>query len=83
MSCRFPTSFGVSKNLVLVVDDDPGMLKAVQRLLRAHAFGRGQKRSDRPRGGTSSTDDTPDAMSADGGTAGYLRPSSLCCARGL
>jgi FixJ family two-component response regulator len=26
------------KNLVLVVDDDPGMLKAVQRLLRAHAY---------------------------------------------
>ncbi|MET3838547.1 response regulator [Bradyrhizobium sp. OAE829] len=26
------------KNLVLVVDDDPGMLKAVQRLLRQHAF---------------------------------------------
>jgi FixJ family two-component response regulator len=25
-------------NLVLVVDDDPGMLKAVQRLLRAHAY---------------------------------------------
>jgi FixJ family two-component response regulator len=24
--------------LVLVVDDDPGMLKAVQRLLRAHAY---------------------------------------------
>jgi len=26
------------QNLVLVVDDDPGMLKAVQRLLRQHAF---------------------------------------------
>jgi FixJ family two-component response regulator len=26
------------KNLVLVVDDDPGMLKAVQRLLRQHAY---------------------------------------------
>jgi FixJ family two-component response regulator len=26
------------KNLVIVVDDDLGMLKAVQRLLRAHAF---------------------------------------------
>jgi len=26
------------RNLVLVVDDDPGMLKAVQRLLRQHAF---------------------------------------------
>ena len=25
-------------NLVLVVDDDPGMLKAVQRLLRQHAY---------------------------------------------
>src|SRR5947208_3608043 len=25
-------------NLVLVVDDDPGMLKVVQRLLRAHAY---------------------------------------------
>ena len=26
------------RNLVLVVDDDPGMLKAVQRLLRQHAY---------------------------------------------
>src|SRR5438309_361716 len=26
------------QNLVLVVDDDPGILKAVQRLLRAHAY---------------------------------------------
>ncbi len=26
------------RNLVLVVDDDRGMLKAVQRLLRAHAY---------------------------------------------
>jgi FixJ family two-component response regulator len=26
------------KNLVLVVDDDPGMLKAVQRPLRQHAY---------------------------------------------
>ena len=26
------------RNLVLVVDDDPGMLKGVQRLLRAHAY---------------------------------------------
>jgi FixJ family two-component response regulator len=26
------------KNLVLVVDDDPGMLKAVQRLLRQHGY---------------------------------------------
>jgi FixJ family two-component response regulator len=25
-------------NLVLVVDDDPGLLKAVQRLLRQHAY---------------------------------------------
>ena len=25
-------------NLILVVDDDPGMLKAVQRLLRQHAY---------------------------------------------
>src|SRR3954447_15615689 len=25
-------------NLVLVVDDDPGMLKAVQRLLRQHGY---------------------------------------------
>ena len=25
-------------NLVIVVDDDPGMLKAVQRLLRQHAY---------------------------------------------
>src|SRR6478735_12421800 len=28
----------MQKNLVLVVDDDPGMLKAVQRLLRQHAY---------------------------------------------
>jgi FixJ family two-component response regulator len=27
-----------NSNLVLVVDDDPGMLKAVQRLLRQHAY---------------------------------------------
>ena len=27
-----------SRNLVLVVDDDPGMLKGVQRLLRQHAY---------------------------------------------
>ena len=26
------------RNLVLVVDDDPGMLRAVQRLLRQHAY---------------------------------------------
>ncbi len=26
------------RNLVLVVDDDPGMLKGVQRLLRRHAY---------------------------------------------
>ena len=26
------------RNLVLVVDDDPGILKAVQRLLRQHAY---------------------------------------------
>ena len=26
------------KNLVLVVDDDPGMLKGMQRLLRLHAY---------------------------------------------
>jgi FixJ family two-component response regulator len=26
------------RNIVLVVDDDPGVLKAVQRLLRAHAY---------------------------------------------
>jgi FixJ family two-component response regulator len=26
------------RNLVLVVDDDPGMLKAMQRLLRQHAY---------------------------------------------
>ena len=26
------------RNLVLVVDDDPGMLKCVQRLLRQHAY---------------------------------------------
>ncbi len=26
------------RNLVLVVDDDPGMLKCVQRLLRLHAY---------------------------------------------
>jgi FixJ family two-component response regulator len=25
-------------NIVLVVDDDPGMLKSVQRLLRLHAY---------------------------------------------
>src|ERR1700675_2391011 len=31
---------GMSKdrNLVLVVDDDPGMLRSVQRLLRQHAY---------------------------------------------
>ena len=27
-----------NRNLVLVVDDDPGMLKCVQRLLRQHAY---------------------------------------------
>ncbi|MBR1157183.1 response regulator [Bradyrhizobium sp. JYMT SZCCT0428] len=27
-----------NRNVVLVVDDDPGMLKAVQRLLRQHAY---------------------------------------------
>ena len=27
------------RNLVLVVDDDPGMLRGVQRLLRQHAYG--------------------------------------------
>ena len=26
------------RNIVLVVDDDPGVLKGVQRLLRAHAY---------------------------------------------
>ena len=26
------------RNLVLVVDDDPGMLKGVQRLLRLHGY---------------------------------------------
>jgi FixJ family two-component response regulator len=26
------------RNLVLVIDDDPGMLKGVQRLLRQHAY---------------------------------------------
>jgi len=26
------------QNLVLVVDDDPGMLKGIQRLLRQHAY---------------------------------------------
>ena len=26
------------RNLVLVVDDDPGVLKGVERLLRAHAY---------------------------------------------
>ena len=26
------------KNIVIVVDDDPGMLKGVQRLLRQHAY---------------------------------------------
>ena len=26
------------RNLVLVVDDDPGMLRGVQRLLRQHAY---------------------------------------------
>jgi FixJ family two-component response regulator len=26
------------RNLVLVVDDDPGMLRGVQRLLRHHAY---------------------------------------------
>ena len=26
------------KNIVLVVDDDPGMLAAIKRLLRAHAY---------------------------------------------
>ena len=26
------------RNLVLVVDDDPGMLKGIQRLLRQHAY---------------------------------------------
>jgi FixJ family two-component response regulator len=26
------------RNLVLVVDDDPGMLKCIQRLLRQHAY---------------------------------------------
>ena len=27
-----------NRNLVVVVDDDPGMLKCVQRLLRHHAY---------------------------------------------
>jgi len=27
-----------NRNLVLVVDDDPGMLKGVQRLLQQHAY---------------------------------------------
>ena len=27
-----------NRNLVLVVDDDPGMLKGIQRLLRQHAY---------------------------------------------
>ena len=26
------------RNIVLVVDDDPGMLKCIQRLLRRHAY---------------------------------------------
>ena len=28
-----------NRNLVFVVDDDPGMLRCVQRLLRQHAYG--------------------------------------------
>ena len=28
----------IDRNIVLVVDDDPGVLKGVQRLLRAHAY---------------------------------------------
>ena len=31
-------SYMQDRNLVLVVDDDPGMLKGVQRLLRQHAY---------------------------------------------
>jgi FixJ family two-component response regulator len=31
-------SFMANRNLVLVVDDDPGMLKGIQRLLRQHAY---------------------------------------------
>ena len=31
-------SFAPNRNLVLVVDDDPGMLRGVQRLLRQHAY---------------------------------------------
>jgi FixJ family two-component response regulator len=31
-------SFAPNRNLVLVVDDDPGMLTGVQRLLRQHAY---------------------------------------------
>jgi len=31
-------SYMPNRNLVIVVDDDPGMLKGVQRLLRRHAY---------------------------------------------
>src|SRR6478609_2361397 len=31
-------SFMANRNLVLVVDDDPGMLKGIRRLLRQHAY---------------------------------------------
>ena len=31
-------SYMPNRNLVLVVDDDPGMLRAVERLLRQHAY---------------------------------------------
>jgi FixJ family two-component response regulator len=31
-------SYMPNRNLVLVVDDDPGMLKGTQRLLRQHAY---------------------------------------------
>jgi FixJ family two-component response regulator len=31
-------SYVSNRNLVLVVDDDPGMLKGVQRLLQQHAY---------------------------------------------
>src|SRR6476661_1534376 len=35
---RSGMSFMANRNLVLVVDDDPGMLKGIQRLLRQHAY---------------------------------------------
>jgi FixJ family two-component response regulator len=35
---RSGMSYMPNRNLVLVVDDDPGMLRGVQRLLRQHAY---------------------------------------------